>query len=132
MADFGGMAQMPGKHTILVVDDDATVLNLVRVILVGAGYDVLVANGGADAVEVYESASSRIHLLLTDVMMPDLTGPALASRLLARQPDLRVLFISGFHDSTVTHAFAGTKGCVLVAKPFTREELLGAVAGALG
>ncbi len=119
------------SYTILAVDDDPSVLQLVRSVLSTAGYRVLVADGGWSAVRTYRSTESPIHLLVTDVMMPDLTGPVLASRLRALQPDLRVLFISGFHDSAMVQQFASLKGFPLVPKPFTPDGLLRAVAGVL-
>jgi DNA-binding NtrC family response regulator len=117
--------------TILVVDDDPVILRLVGSILSAAGYEVLAADGGWSAVHAFEESTSPIHLLLTDVVMPDLTGPVLALRLRAQQPDLRVLFISGFHDGTMVQQFASLKGFPMVPKPFTPEGLLRAVAGAL-
>src|ERR1035441_8713032 len=84
--------------TILAVDDDHGVLGLLDAALRSAGYRVLLADGGRHAIEVYENSENPVHLLLTDVIMPDLTGPVVAQRLLAKQPDLQVLFISGFHD----------------------------------
>ena len=123
---------LPADHrTVLVADDDPVILQLVRAILSAAGYQVLLADGGWSAVRAFESAASPIHLLVTDVMMPDLTGPVLASRLRARQPDLRVVFISGFHDGTLVQRFASLKGFPLVPKPFTSDGLLRAVADVL-
>ena len=84
--------------TILAVDDDPAILVLISAILRPEGYQILLAEGGWQAVRVFESAVASVGLLLTDVIMPDLTGPVLAARLRARKPDLRVLFISGFHD----------------------------------
>src|SRR5207253_2012272 len=95
--------------TILAVDDDQTVLTLLYEVLTAAGYRVLLANGGWDAIQVYESAG-HIDLLLTDVIMPDLTGPVVAERLRARQPNLGVLFISGFHDADMVQRFVTRKG----------------------
>jgi CheY-like chemotaxis protein len=110
--------------TILAVDDDQLVLHLLGEVLRGAGYQVLTANGGWSAINTYESLGCPIHLLLTDVIMPDLTGPVLAERLRSRQPDLRVLFISGFHDADLVQRFAGDKGFSVLSKPFTVEGLL--------
>jgi DNA-binding NtrC family response regulator len=112
------------SHTILAVDDDQLVLHLLGEVLRSAGYQVLTANGGRSAIQTYESLGTPIHLLLTDVIMPDLTGPVLAERLRSHQPDLRVLFISGFHDADLVQRFAGDKGFSVLAKPFTVEGLL--------
>ena len=112
------------SQTILAVDDDQLVLHLLGEVLRTAGYEVLTANGGWNAITAYEALGSPIHLLLTDVIMPDLTGPVLAERLRSRQPDLRVLFISGFHDADLVQRFAGDKGFSVLSKPFTVDGLL--------
>jgi two-component system, cell cycle sensor histidine kinase and response regulator CckA len=92
---------------------------------------VLRAEGGRNAVEVYESCGQPIDLLLTDVIMPDLTGPVVAQRLRSRQPDLPVLFISGHHDADLLQRFVTQKGFALLPKPFTMESLLRGVSEAL-
>jgi len=115
---------MDRDATILAVDDDRSVLALLDEALGSAGYKVLTARGGWNAVEIFESRRSPIHLLLTDVIMPDLTGPVLAQRLRASQPDLPVLFISGFHDADLVQRFVTTKGFTLLPKPFTIDGLL--------
>ena len=104
--------------TILAVDDDGMVLHFVDQVLRGAGYRVVTADGGRKAIETYESLESPIHLLLTDVMMPDLSGPVLAERLRSKQPNLQVLFISGFHDSEIVQQFAYNRGFAVLHKPF--------------
>jgi DNA-binding NtrC family response regulator len=118
------MEKMDQAATILAVDDDRNVLGLLDSILGSAGYRVLTADGGWNAVEVYQNTREPIHLLLTDVIMPDLTGPVLAERLRSRQPDLPVLFISGFHDADLVQRFVTRKGFTLLPKPFTVDALL--------
>ncbi|HLK67942.1 MAG TPA: response regulator [Bryobacteraceae bacterium] len=110
--------------TILAVDDDRSVLGFLDQSLRMAGYNVLLADSGWNAIEVYEKAKEHVHLLLTDVIMPDLTGPVVAERLRSVQPDLRVLFISGFHDADVVQRFVMRKGFTLLPKPFTLDGLL--------
>jgi two-component system, cell cycle sensor histidine kinase and response regulator CckA len=121
----------PSSATILAVDDDHDVLTLLETILRSAGYRVLCAEGGRNAVEIYESCGEPIDLLLTDVIMPDLTGPVVAERIRSRQPDLPVLFISGHHDADLLHRFVRRKGFALLPKPFTTESLLRGVGEAL-
>jgi two-component system, cell cycle sensor histidine kinase and response regulator CckA len=116
--------------TILVVDDDRAVLNLLQQTLDSAGYRVLAAAGGWEAIREFE-AGEEVELLLTDVIMPDLTGPVLAERLRAKKPDLRVLFISGFHDADLVQRFVTRKGFTLLPKPFTVTALLRVVREAL-
>src|SRR5258706_16246235 len=110
--------------TILAVDDDQAVLGFLDQSLRMAGYNVLLADSGWSAIQVYENSAEPVHLLLTDVIMPDLTGPVVAERLRSRQPDLRVLFISGFHDADMVQRFASDKGFSLLSKPFTVDGLL--------
>jgi len=117
--------------TILAVDDDGDVLRLLGTALRSAGYDVLLADCGWNAIQAYENSEKRIRLLLTDVIMPDLTGPVVAERLRARQPDLQVLFISGFHDADLVQRFVTHKGFTLLPKPFTVASLLRVVEEAL-
>jgi DNA-binding NtrC family response regulator len=120
-----------GRATILAVDDDREVLDLMGHSLRDAGYRVLSADGGWSAVEVYEESAEPVSLLLTDVIMPDLTGPVLAERLRTRQPDLPVLFISGFLDADLVERFITLKGFTLLSKPFTVSALLREVEQAL-
>lgn len=110
--------------TILAVDDDLAVLNLLDQVLTDAGYHVLLADGGRKAIQKFEAGEEQVDLLLTDVIMPDLTGPVLAERLRAKKPDLRVLFISGFHDADLVQRFVTRKGFLLLPKPFTVDALL--------
>jgi len=121
----------PPGPTILAVDDDRSILTYLEAVLCKAGYQVLLADGGWSALGMYESAGRPIDLLLTDVIMPDLTGPVLAERLRSLQPDLRVLFISGFHDADLVRRFASHKGFALLPKPFSPEGLLRGVDQAL-
>ena len=119
------------RATILAVDDDRSVLGLLNQSLSDAGYEVLLADGGWNALQVYENAGASIHLLLTDVIMPDLTGPVLAERLRTRQPELQVIFISGFHDADLVQRFVTARGFTLLPKPFTTDALLRVVHDAL-
>lgn len=118
------LPRVESTKTILAVDDDRAVLNLLDQVLQDAGYHVLLADGGWNAIREFENSSAPIELLLTDVIMPDLTGPVLAERLRAKKPDLRVLFISGFHDADLVQRFVIRKGFALLPKPFTVDALL--------
>jgi two-component system cell cycle sensor histidine kinase/response regulator CckA len=120
------------QATILAVDDDRGVLEMIDFALRDAGYRVLLADNGRSAIQVYEDGGSPIDLLVTDVMMPDLTGPVLAERLRSRQPELQVLFISGFHDADLVQRFVTAKGFTLLPKPFSIPALVRVVQLALG
>lgn len=106
------------------MDDDPAILDVMEQVLRSAGYSVLQAQGGWSAVQQFQSANPPPHLLVTDVVMPDLTGPVLAARLRKMQPELKVLFISGFHDTELVQRFVSEKGFALLPKPFTPEGLL--------
>lgn len=123
---------MGDSLTILAVDDDHNLVDLIATVLGSAGYRVLTALGGWEAIRVHENTRDRIDLLLTDVIMPDLTGPVLAERLRLRQPDLPVLFISGFHDADMVQRFVIQRGFALLPKPFKVDALLRVVAEQLG
>jgi two-component system cell cycle sensor histidine kinase/response regulator CckA len=118
-------------ESILVVDDDPDVLRIMADILSQAGYRVLPAGGGWSAIETFETAPSPPRLLVTDVIMPDLTGPVLAARLRKLRPELKVLFVSGFHDTELVQRFVGQQGFALLPKPFTPDGLLRTVREAL-
>jgi DNA-binding NtrC family response regulator len=118
--------------TILAVDDDRHILEILDGTLRAAGYRVLLADCGRSAIQAYETSVERVQLLLTDVIMPDLTGPVVAERLRSRQPDLAVLFISGFHDADLVQRFVTHKGFALLPKPFTVSALLRVVQESLG
>jgi two-component system, cell cycle sensor histidine kinase and response regulator CckA len=117
--------------SILVVDDDPAVLQIMAEILRQAGYSVLMAEGGWSAIHAFEEAPLPPILLVTDVIMPDLTGPVLAARLRKMRPELKVLFVSGFHDTELVQRFVGQQGFALLPKPFTPDGLLRTVAEAL-
>lgn len=125
------MSPPEAPPTILAVDDDRGVLGLLDNALRSAGYNVLLADSGWGALQAYENSTEPVRLLLTDVIMPDLTGPVIAERLRARQPDLGVLFISGFHDADLVQRFVTRKGFTLLPKPFTVDSLLRVVRQAL-
>jgi CheY-like chemotaxis protein len=108
--------------TILVVDDEATVRSLLTLTLRKAGYDVLDAADGLEAIGIFRANSQRIGLLITDVAMPNMRGPVLAQRLRELQPKLPVLFITG-HDSPSDIKF----GDILMFKPFTASGLVAKV-----
>jgi len=117
-----------GKETILVVEDEGAVRGLIRTVLMRAGYEVLVANGGDEAVRLSESHTGHIHLLLTDMVMPGTRGDDLARRLAASRPNLHVLLMSGYTDQTVGELAAEV---AFLQKPFTPSALAQAVRRAL-
>jgi PAS domain S-box-containing protein len=114
-----------GNETILLAEDEAAVRALAARLLRAQGYSVLEAAHGGDALDVAARHPGPIHLLLTDVVMPQLGGPALAARLLVERPTLPVLYMSGYTDGEVS------PGAALIQKPFAPAELMRAVRAAL-
>jgi hypothetical protein len=109
---------------VLVADDDAGVRDVVRETLSRYGYTVLVARTGAEALRIAATHAGSIHLLLTDVVMPELNGRELADRLVAVRPDLRVLFMSGYTDDEVLRRGIVDRRSLYIRKPFTSDALV--------
>jgi len=119
------------RKTVLVVDDEPEIRKLVGAMVTQFGYSVLTADSGDHALTVYKNHRSPIDLLITDVVAPGMSGPMLADKLSAIQPDLKVLYISGYDNTHVVQKYVVEKGHVLLAKPFTMEELHSRVAALL-
>ena len=122
-ADPAGDSPGRGSETILLVEDDETVRTLVRTVLRKNGYTVLEAGDGGEALVVAERHTGPIHLLLTDVVVPQLGGRRLADRLVALRPELRVLFTSGYTDDEVVRRGVFEAETSLLQKPFSPETL---------
>ena len=120
-----------GAETVLVVEDEASVRTLVVTALSRAGFTVIDAGDAHAALRHASDTEQAIDLLLTDVVMPDIGGPALAERLLLERPGLRVLFMSGYSDEDISLALDAVPGATFLAKPFDIEALTRAVRGAL-
>ncbi len=112
-----------GTETILVVEDDPAVRDLVRIMLEASGYRVLSASSAADAEAVCEAGGAGIDLVLTDLMMPGMNGRALAERLAELCPATRILFMSGYSDEAVQHHGVIRQESAFVEKPFTALAL---------
>lgn len=121
------MVDNSAKQTVLVVDDESDVLRLVESILSEAGFKVILARTADSAIEAFESMSQHPDLLLTDVVMPGMSGPMLVDHLLAKYTDLKVLFMSGYDDRQVVQRYVVEKGFRLLPKPFTINGLRTAV-----
>ena len=114
-----------GSETVLVVEDEAEVRTLVRAVLADYGYRVLSAGRPGEALELAARHPGPIHLLVTDMVMPEMGGPALARKLLAERPETAILFMSGYTDHAVTD------GPPFLQKPFTPETIGRTVRAAL-
>ena len=119
-----------GRETVLVVEDNDMIRNLVGRILRGEGYTVLVAKHGPEALQVSRNQRGPIDLLLTDMMMPDMNGEQLAERLASSWPNLNLLYMSGYSSEDFASGRDRHEGNFL-EKPFTTETLTAAVRRAL-
>jgi two-component system cell cycle sensor histidine kinase/response regulator CckA len=114
-------------ETLLVVDDEDALRDVAGRILSGAGYHVLAAGGGTQALEVAALHEGTIDLLVSDVVMPGMLGKELAERLVDARPDTRVLYMSGYAQPVLASQGTLDPGVALLEKPFTAADLLSAV-----
>jgi signal transduction histidine kinase len=128
-----GMRPMPGgSETVVLVEDDALVRFTVLKTLERLGYNVLVAHDAREGLDLLESHPEPVELLVTDVVMPGMSGPEMAFRALEGRPDLRILYISGYPHVFVDDGGVIGDGVELLRKPFTPEMLATRVRGLLG
>jgi len=114
---------VPSRETILLVEDEDTVRRLAKRLLERQGYTVLEAAGGQAACRLADEWGADFHLLLTDVVMPGMSGRELHRTLAAKRPGLRVLFMSGYTDDAIAHHGVLKEGTSLLQKPFTADSL---------
>jgi two-component system cell cycle sensor histidine kinase/response regulator CckA len=107
----------------LLVEDEAAVRALIRVVLREGGYTVLEARHGGEALRLAEQHPGPIHLLLSDVVMPERGGRELADRLTGLRPDLKILYLSGYTDDAVLRHGVQEAEAALLQKPFTPDAL---------
>jgi PAS domain S-box-containing protein len=110
-------------ETVLVVEDEDALRTLVEHVLGRAGYIVLTAESGSEALRVFEQHQGSVHLLLTDVVMPEMSGKQLADQLLLQSPQLRILYMSGYTNEALVHRGVLDPGTFLVSKPFDPAQL---------
>jgi two-component system cell cycle sensor histidine kinase/response regulator CckA len=113
-----------GSETVLLADDEAPILKVARRILEGAGYTVLTASDGAEAVKVADAHKGTIDLLVTDMVMPHLGGRQVADKLRAERPGLRVLYLSGYTDTAAARQGLMEPGADFLQKPFATDSLV--------
>jgi two-component system, cell cycle sensor histidine kinase and response regulator CckA len=126
------VAPAGGTETVLVVDDEGEVRALVEEVLVGQGYQVLTAGRPGDALRLAERHPGPIHLLLSDMVMPEMSGVALARELLALRPEMAVMYMSGYAEDRAGGGSDGSErsteaGVPLLQKPFTPLTIADAV-----
>ncbi len=118
-------------ETILVVEDEISIVNLVRIMLKWLGYKVLTAGTPDAAIQIAERHAGEIHLLLTDVVMPGMNGQELSERLMLIRPKLKRLFMSGYTADAISHRGVLNDKTCFIKKPFSRKELADKVREAL-
>jgi PAS domain S-box-containing protein len=118
------LARLPkGTEAILLVEDQDAVRGFARDILLAGGYTVLEARDGEEAIRVAQQCGAPIHLLVTDVVLPHMSGPHLAERLARDRPELRVLFVSGYADELISRSGLQEAGSAFLEKPFSPARL---------
>ncbi len=114
-------------RTILVVDDEPMALKLVQTILEKRGFEVLITTSPNEAVTLFSAEAARIELLISDIVMPELDGPKLAQKLVDINPELPVLFMSGFVTEHEVEQAANISQFAFIRKPFRPATLVQAV-----
>jgi hypothetical protein len=112
-----------GDETILLVEDNAGVRDLARLLLQRQGYTVLAAGDGQEALRLAEDHSGSINLVLSDLVLPGMSGVSLTEQLSRRRPNLRTLFMSGYTDKAIAHHNRLGSGGAFLQKPFSSLEL---------
>lgn len=129
--DTGSPVVHQGRETILLVEDEPSILEVTRTMLERQGYVVMTANTPGEAIRVATEHPGEIQLLITDVVMPEMNGRDLASRLLSQHPGLKRLFMSGYTADVIAHHGVLDDGVRFLQKPFSMQELAAKVREAL-
>ncbi len=112
-----------GDETLLLVEDEPTILNMTTTMLQRLGYTVLAAGSPDEASQFAEEYAGKIHLLLTDVIMPKMNGRALAEKLEINRPEMKCLFMSGYTSNVISHHAVLDDGVYFIQKPFSKKQL---------
>ena len=118
--------------TVLVVDDEELIRSLVRRFLEADGYSVVEAASGSEALQIAKTHVVSLRLLITDMLMPEMSGAELAERAARLSPRLRMIFMSGYTGETNLEEALQARSAMLIQKPFSRVALIAAVRAAIG
>jgi two-component system, cell cycle sensor histidine kinase and response regulator CckA len=120
-------ADLTGEGTILLVEDEEGLRQLNARGLTSRGYTVLEAGNGVEAIEVLEKSDGRVDLVVSDVVMPEMDGPTLLRKLRSRNPDMKIIFVSGYAEEAFQKHLPADGKYAFLAKPFTLKQLVNAV-----
>ncbi|WP_161626908.1 ATP-binding protein [Desulfospira joergensenii] len=112
-----------GSETILLVEDENSILKMTKMMLERLGYKVLAANTPGKAIEISNRSETQIHLLMTDVVMPSMNGRELAETILKSSPEIKCLFTSGYTANVIAHRGVLDEGLNFINKPFSKQDL---------
>jgi two-component system cell cycle sensor histidine kinase/response regulator CckA len=121
-----------GSETILIIDDEAHIVQMLHRILTDFGYRVLRSGSGAEGVGVFEEKGNEIELVILDIMMPGMGGKEVMSRLVSLRPDVKILLASGFSDQELHHDLMAMGAAGFIGKPFVIRDLLKKIRNILG
>jgi PAS domain S-box-containing protein len=112
-----------GKETFLIAEDDPTIQRMLKSCLEPLGYNLLIASDGKEAIDISNNFEGDIHLLLTDVIMPNMNGQELADAIQEMRPDMQIIFMSGYTDDVISHHGVLEPGVNFIQKPVTPSRL---------
>jgi two-component system, cell cycle sensor histidine kinase and response regulator CckA len=128
----GAKEESGGSETLMVVEDDAMIMKVIKQVLVSSGYNVLTAGDGKEALRLFDLHKGHIDMLLTDIIMPGMGGRDLADQMKQTRPDLKVLYMSGYTDDAIVRHGMLEKGLSFIQKPFASGNLKKKVREVLG
>jgi DNA-binding NtrC family response regulator len=111
-----------GHETVLLVEDESAILEITTTMLEHLGYTVLAASTTGEAIRLANEHPGEIHLLITDVVMPEMNGRKLAERLMPLHPNLKLLFMSGYTSNVIAHQGVLNEGVCFIQKPFSMKD----------
>ncbi|MBU1162059.1 MAG: response regulator, partial [Proteobacteria bacterium] len=122
--EINSFGRLRGSETVLLVEDDKSLRNMAQKVFKQQGYSVLEAKNGEDALKVAEAHEGPIHLMITDVVMPGMTGRELAERIQSIRPETKVVYMSGYTNNAISHHGVLEPGLNFIEKPFTPENVM--------